>query len=100
MVTGNRADKIRSIIDHHQWDNLFDGIAVSAEIGSGKKEDIFLSIFRLLAVNPEDCVFIDNNKENLIIPQGLGVTAIFFDHGKNDVTGLREALLPLTPPAA
>ena len=96
MVTDNKADRIEKIVYYHQWHDIFDSIAVSAEIGSSKKEEkIFLSIFERLSVNPEECVFIDNSKENLIVPQNLGVKTIFFDDKKNDVYGLRKELYDL-----
>ena len=59
MVTDNKADRIRRIIEHHSWQDLFDGIVVSAEVGSGKRqEDIFIKAFEMLDVPPEECVFI------------------------------------------
>jgi len=93
MVTDNKADRIKSIVAYHHWSSLFDIIAVSAEIGSGKDhEEIFYSVFETLAVNPDECVFIDNKKENLIIPSNLGVKTIFFDHSKNDINKLKKEL--------
>ena len=96
MVTDNKADRIRSIIDYHRWHGLFDGVAISAEVGSEKnQEHIFLKIFQTLAVEPEACIFIDNNENNLVVPRNLGVTTIFFDYWKNDVAGLKKELMAL-----
>jgi haloacid dehalogenase superfamily, subfamily IA, variant 3 with third motif having DD or ED len=96
MVTDNKADRIRSIVEHHNWNSFFDGIAVSADVGSGKRqEEIFHKIFQMLDVRPEECVFIDNNIENLAVPQRLGVSVIFFDFNANDVAELEKNLLKL-----
>ncbi|MDR2904028.1 MAG: haloacid dehalogenase, partial [Clostridiales bacterium] len=68
--------------------------AISAEVGSGKvKEPIFLRIFELLAVRPDECVFIDNLRENLVVPRALGVHTIYFDFEKRDAAGLKQALV-------
>jgi len=94
MVTDNKADRIKSLIDFHLWDTVFDGIAVSANIGSGKEHrKIFNWIFETLTVLPSECIFIDNKKENLIIPQNMGVTTIFFDHSENNITRLINELI-------
>jgi len=96
MVTDNKADRMDLIINHHNWHDVFDGIAISAKIGSNKKEEkIFLSIFDTLSVNPKECIFIDNSAENLVVPQNLGVTTIFFEDKKNDVHHLRKVLYGL-----
>ena len=96
MVTDNKTDRIKNIIAYHKWDNIFDGVVVSAEVGSGKiHEAIFREIFQVLDLSPYECVFIDNNKKNLVIPERLGVTALFFDHNKNDVIGLTSELFEL-----
>lgn len=93
MVTDNKADRIKSLADFYRWETVFDGIAVSANIGSGKEHgEIFNWIFETLAVLPSECIFIDNKKENLVVPQNMGVITIFFDHGENDVTRLKKEL--------
>jgi len=96
MVTDNKVDRIKSIVDHHHWDGIFDEIVVSAEIGSGKdQEPIFRAAFQRLSVEPCECIFIDNKEENLVIPKNLGVTTIFHDLEKNDVAGLEAEILSL-----
>jgi len=93
MVTDNKADRIKSIVDYHNWESIFDGIAVSAEVGSGKdKMDIFHTIFQTLHVSSEECIFIDNKEENLVVPKELGVATLFFDYKKNDVLGLAREI--------
>jgi putative hydrolase of the HAD superfamily len=96
IVTDNKSDRIKSIKAHYNLEKIFDSIAVSADIGSGKRhEHIFKWIFQELAVNPDECVFIDNTKENLVIPEKLGVKAIFFDFAKSDIDELKNELILL-----
>lgn len=93
MVTDNKVDRIKSVVDYHKWSALFDVISVSGEIGSGKNhEDIFLTTFGRLMVKPEECVFIDNTQKNLVVPAGLGVKTLLFDYKKNDIAGLKSEL--------
>lgn len=80
MVTDNKKDRIDSIVDYYRWDQLFDIITVSAEIGSGKdNRQIFLHTVKALGVDAADCVFIDNQEKNLVVPQELGMQVIYFD---------------------
>ena len=96
MVTDNKADRMKSIIEYHKWHSFFDGIVVSADVGSKKdQEEIFLKAYELLELRPEECVFIDNSRENLIAPSSLGTNVIFFDHNENDLTRLKKELLEL-----
>lgn len=80
MVTDNKKDRICSIVNYHNLDKVFDFIAISADVGSGKKEyEIFTQAIDKLQVQAEECVFIDNNKENLIVPRKMGMKVIYFD---------------------
>jgi len=46
-------------------------------------------------LEPETCVFIDNNRANLVAPSALGMQTIFHDDEKNDIAGLAKALVAL-----
>ncbi len=66
---------------------------VSSEIGSRKDSALnFRAALNLTGTRPEECVFIDNNSSNLIVPEEVGFQVIFHDHEKNDVSGLRRHL--------
>ena len=93
MVTDNKSDRLRSLRAHYSWDALFDVIAVSADIGSGKEERaIFDFALQALSLLPEGCVFIDNTEKNLIMPRKMGLKTIYFDHEKRDFALLRSEL--------
>ena len=80
MVTDNKKDRIYSIVNYHKLNAVFDVIAVSAEVGSGKKDyEIFPPTINKLQVEADECVFIDNNEKNLIVPKKMGMKVIYFD---------------------
>lgn len=105
LVTENKVDRIDAIIKHHGWESLFDSIAISAEIGSGKDNSaIFNYIIENLNVLPEECVFTDNKAENLLAPLKMGINTVYFDHDKNDfftfVMELTDLGVEISIPAA
>ena len=97
MVTDNKKDRIDNIVNFYNWDKLFDEITISAEVGSGKdNSEIFEKTIKNLNVNAEECVFIDNQKKNLIIPESMGMKVIYFDHDKRSYDNLIEEFRKLS----
>ncbi|MEA4831158.1 hypothetical protein SDC9_139860 [bioreactor metagenome] len=93
MITDNKADRINCIVKHLNWSKVFDVITVSANIGSGKNcEEIFIQTIESLNLLPNECVFIDNQEKNLIIPKQMGIMTIYFDHIKRDYENLINEL--------
>lgn len=93
MVTDNKKDRMDAIITYHDWNTLLDAVAVSAEVGSGKDESfIFNNVLSQLNLCAQECVFIDNQKKNLIVPKALGMAVIYFDHDERDHGELVKAL--------
>ncbi|WP_238916305.1 HAD-IA family hydrolase [Clostridium sp. YIM B02555] len=85
MVTDNKKDRIDDIVKYYDWNKIFDSITVSAEIGSGKDyNEIFVKTIECLNVSADECVFIDNQEKNLIIPKSMGMTVVYFDHEKRN----------------
>ncbi len=59
--------------------NLFDGIAVSGNLGVMKPDQEAFSKFAThFGLNPQECLFIDDQKENIQAAQKAGMTAIQF----------------------
>jgi len=59
--------------------NLFDEVLLSYETGFLKTEKgSFDYLKRRLKTNPENCIFIDDKKENLIYAKNMGVNCILF----------------------
>ena len=85
MVTDNKKDRISDIVEYYNWSKVFDAITVSADIGSGKDyKAIFMKTIDCLNVNADECIFIDNQEKNLIIPKSIGMNVIYFDHIKRN----------------
>ncbi len=93
MITDNKSDRIKKILEHHELEYLFDIITISADVASGKKEKkIFDETLKKKNLNYNECIFIDNSKANLVIPSENDMETIFYDHIKRDFTELKNKL--------
>ena len=93
IVTDNKKDRIDYLKHHVHLDSLFSPIVVSAEFGSGKdRTGIFTEALKLLSVEPQEAIFIDNSKANLIAADALGIHTIHFDDRINDINALASTL--------
>ena len=93
VITDNKKDRIDFLRRHHNLDALFKPVVVSAEVGSDKGEqEIFLAALSSAGVRASESVFIDNNKQNLVVPGALGMKTCFHDDERNDVEGLVRKL--------
>jgi putative hydrolase of the HAD superfamily len=93
IVTDNKKDRIDHLKKLHDLSSVFELIAVSAEVGVGKDDPkIFLGALEQLRVGPDECIFIDNSRENLIVPGSLGIKTVCFDDEKADFKALLAAL--------
>lgn len=89
LITDNKKDRLVALIEYQKLNDYFDTIIVSADIGSGKEnEEIFSKTVELLGVKYDECVFVDNQEKNLVVPKRLGIGTIFYDYEKNDVDEL------------
>jgi putative hydrolase of the HAD superfamily len=93
IVTDNKKDRIDCLKHLHALPSLFDPIVVSAEVGSGKEDAlIFETAMQRLGLRADECVFIDNSRDNLVAADRLGMKTIFFDDEKQDFEALHAAL--------
>jgi putative hydrolase of the HAD superfamily len=89
LITDNQNDRIDAVTRLQKLNELFDAIEVSAKIGSGKDGDeIFVRTVKDLNVQCSECVFIDNQEKNLLVPRKLGMSVILFDQKENDIKEL------------
>lgn len=85
MVTDNKKDGIDKLAEHYNWNKVFDAISISSEVGSGKNySTIFKKALECLYLKADECVFIDNQEKNLIVPKKMEMNVIYFDHRKRD----------------
>ena len=89
LITDNKKDRIDAAKLDFELSKLFDAILVSAEIGSQKnKENIYNKAVKELGVVYDECVFIDNQECNLILPNKIGMKTIFYNHKENNIKRL------------
>ena len=97
MVTDNKKDRIDDIAKYYDWNKIFDTITISADIGSGKDySEIFQKTIDCLNLNANECVFIDNQEKNLIVPKRMGMKVIYFDHEKRNYEKLIQEIKNLS----
>jgi len=93
IITDNKKDRMDALKRLHDLPRLFNPIVVSAEVGLSKHDArMFLGALQLLRTEPEECIFIDNSKDNLVAPHSLGIKTIWFDDEKQDFEALLTAL--------
>ncbi|MGI6239510.1 MAG: HAD-IA family hydrolase [Christensenellales bacterium] len=99
MITDNKRDRIDAIRSFYNWYSLFDAVAVSAALGSGKSNpDIFHWALHQIGAAPTDCIFIDNSAQNLVVPRAMGIHTILYDDARRDFLALLQALRALGVP--
>ncbi|MGY4516304.1 HAD-IA family hydrolase [Lysobacter sp. HA18] len=93
LITDNKADRMRCLGDRHSLTSIFNLILVSAEHGSGKEHaGIFERAMESLAVEPAQCVFVDNSRRNLVAPAAMGIHTVYFNEATDTAESLAEAL--------
>ncbi|HEY9523937.1 MAG TPA: HAD family phosphatase [Thermopolyspora sp.] len=59
------------------WDDMFDGVVISGEVGMRKPEPrIFEHALGLIGLPPQQCVFIDDIDANVVAARALGISGI------------------------
>jgi len=93
IITDNSKDRMDHLIKRQGLDALFSPIVVSADVGSGKRDqEIFLYAISRAGVAPDECIFIDNSEANVVVARASGMHAIFHDDEKNDIDSLMKKL--------
>ncbi len=68
----------------------FDALVISGEINIAKPDrEIYEYLLSTYQLNPEECIFIDDNPANIAMAESLGIHGYLFDF---DVAKLREYL--------
>ena len=83
----------RGRYDRDSFPELFDGVVISGEVGLHKPEP---EIFRLgadrIGVPAEDCVFVDDLKENCAGAEAVGMTAVLHRGAEGTIPELERLL--------
>lgn len=74
------AEKYKSVAALKELFDLFDGLVFSGPIGIVKpNREIFCHLLTKYNLKSEECVFIDDNKDNILGAEKVGIKAILFE---------------------
>lgn len=87
--------------DAAMLDELFDAVVISGDVGLHKPQpEIFLLGAERIGVAPEECVFVDDLRENCAGAEAVGMTAILHRGSAGTLPQLQELLgVPVTDDA-
>jgi putative hydrolase of the HAD superfamily len=83
------------VMDHYTDEirSLFDEVVISAEVGLHKPQpEIYLLAAERLGVGPEDCVFVDDLRENCAGAEAVGMTAVLHRDAVETISRVEELL--------
>ncbi len=83
------------VMDHYTDEirSLFDEVVISAEVGLHKPQpEIYLLAAERLGVRPEDCVFVDDLRENCAGAETVGMTAVLHRDSAETISRVEELL--------
>jgi putative hydrolase of the HAD superfamily len=79
--------------DRSVFPELFDGVVISAEVGLHKPQpEIFLLGAERAGVPPEECVFVDDLRENCVGAEAVGMTTVLHRGAETTVPELERLL--------
>ena len=83
------------VMDHYTDEirDLFDVVVISAEVGMHKPQpEIYLLAAERSGVDPKDCVFVDDLRENCAGAEAVGMTAVLHRNVEDTLAQLEELL--------
>ncbi|HEY2285218.1 MAG TPA: HAD family phosphatase [Streptosporangiaceae bacterium] len=92
LRTGLLSNSWGAIYPRHLFPELFDAVVISAEVGMRKPEErIFRLAAEVLGLEPEECVFIDDIRDNVAAAEAVGLVGV---HHRG-IQGTRQQLAEL-----
>jgi putative hydrolase of the HAD superfamily len=83
----------RGRYDRDSFDELFDGVVISGEVGLHKPQpEIFHLGAERIGLEPADCVFVDDLRENCAGAEAVGMTAVLHRDTDETLNRLEELL--------
>jgi putative hydrolase of the HAD superfamily len=83
------------VMDHYTDEvrELFDAVVISAEVGLHKPQPgIYVLAAQRLGVAPEECVFVDDLRENCAGAEAVGMTAVLHRDSAETIARIEELL--------
>jgi epoxide hydrolase-like predicted phosphatase len=92
-LISNAWSGLRNYIVREKFDDVFDHMIISAEVGVAKPDaKIYHIALEQLQVQPEEAVFVDDFIENIEACEEIGMEAIHFKHPTTAIQQLKELL--------
>jgi len=92
-VISNAWSGMRAYITAQKFDDAFDSLVMSAEVGVAKpKAEIYLLALEQLGVSPGEAVFVDDFDENVEGARAVGMSAIHFRDPESALAELKNLL--------
>ena len=83
----------RGRYDRDEFDELFDGVVISGEVGLHKPQpEIFQLGAERVGLDPARCVFVDDLRENCEGAEAVGMTAVLHRGADGTLARLEELL--------
>jgi epoxide hydrolase-like predicted phosphatase len=77
LLTGLLSNSWGNEYPREGWDQMFDAVVISGEVGMRKPEpEIYRHVLDLLGVRPEETVFVDDLRPNIGAAEALGFVAV------------------------
>jgi len=91
LLTNNTAALNRLLKEKFKIQNLFDSVFNSAEIGLAKPNSKFFKyLLKKISASPKECLFVDDNPENIKSAENIGFLAILFENNKKFLAKMKE----------
>lgn len=92
-VISNAWSGMRAYITAQKFDDAFDGLVMSAEVGVAKpKAEIYLLALEQLGVSPSEAVFVDDTTENIEGARAVGMSTVHFKEPEQAIAQLKKLL--------
>ncbi len=92
-LISNAWSGLRQNISERGFDDAFDGLVISAEVGVLKpKAEIYLLALDQLAVSPGEALFVDDFLENVEGARAVGMSAIHFKDREQAIREVKQQL--------
>ena len=92
-LISNAWDGLRAYMVGKKFDDAFDRLIISAEVGIMKpQKEIYLLALKQLEVRPQEAVFVDDFPENVEGARAVGMSAIHFRDSESATAGLKSLL--------
>lgn len=89
----NNYKKLSKTLKKYKVPNIWQGVVNSADIGYVKPQpEFFIYALKVIKAVPEECIFIDDSRENVESAEKLGIPSIHFKGNENCFLEIQKRL--------